>query len=206
MAVSNPGRDMNDDAMRRVIDLYHQRIEAEKQGQGGPHRHMAIGPASGQLINLLVRSLESPRILELGTSLGYSTIWLADAARATDGQVITVELEAEKYAHARDMAEQAGLAKWIEYRVGDALQLLADLNGPFDFVLVDHWKELYLPSFEAFRSKLAPGAIVVADNMIPRREDKEQAAYASAVRATPGMSSVLLPVGSGLEVSRYQPD
>ena len=132
MTMSFPEMDMSD-AMRRVIELYHQRIEAEKRGQGGPHRHMAIGPASGRLINLLVRSLESPQILELGTSLGYSTIWLADAARAAGGQVITMELEAEKSAYARDMAEQAGLAKWIDYRVGDALQLLAGEAGPFDF-------------------------------------------------------------------------
>lgn len=62
------------------------------------------------------------------------------------------------------------------------------------------------PSFEAFRSKPAPGAIVVADNMIPRREDKGQVAYAAVVRATPGMGSVLLPVGSGLEVSHYYPE
>lgn len=195
-----------DDAMRHVLELFHQRIQAEREGRGGPHRHMAVGPAAGRLINVLARSLKKPKILELGTSLGYSTIWLADAARAASGQVITMELEVEKSNLAHGMAEQAGLAEWVDYQVGDALTLLEALEGPFDFVLVDHWKDLYLPSFLAFRDKLAPGAIVVADNMLRGGTSGSQAEYAAAVRATPGMSSILLPVGSGLEVSRYQPE
>ncbi|WP_210725890.1 O-methyltransferase [Modicisalibacter radicis] len=109
----DPRLDM-DAAMRQTLALYHQRIEAERQGQGGPHRHMAVGPATGRLINLLAGSLDAPHILELGTSLGYSTIWLADAARATGGRVTTLELEAEKSASAREMAEQAGLARWVD--------------------------------------------------------------------------------------------
>ena len=204
MATFDPRLDM-DDAMHQTLALYHQRIDAERQGNGGPHRHMAVGPAAGRLINLLASSLDTPHILELGTSLGYSTIWLADAARTSGGRVTTVELEAEKSALAREMAEEAGLAEWVDYRVGDALELLDTLNGPFDFVLVDHWKDLYLPSFELFRNKLAPGAILVADNMIRGGGSSGQAEYAAAVRATPGMTSVLLPVGSGLEVSRYEP-
>lgn len=193
------------DAMRRTLERYHQRIDAERQGHGGPHRHMAVGPATGRLIHVLASGLETPRILELGTSLGYSTLWLADAARRTGGRVMTLELEAEKSALAREMAEQAGLSPWIDFQVGDALALLPTLEGPFDFVLVDHWKDLYLKSFELFLDKLAPGAILVADNMIRGGSTGGQAAYARAVRATPGMSSVLLPVGSGLEVSRFEP-
>ncbi|WP_432415393.1 O-methyltransferase [Chromohalobacter israelensis] len=204
MSTFDPRLDM-DDAMRHALGVYHQRIAAERQGQGGPHRHMAVGPATGRLINLLASSLDAPHILELGTSLGYSTLWLADAARATGGRVTTIELEAEKSALAKEMAEDAGLAEWVDYQVGDALTLLDSLDGPFDFVLVDHWKDLYLPSFEAFRDKLAPGAILVADNMIRGGGSGGQAEYAAAVRATPGMTSVLLPVGSGLEVSRYEP-
>ncbi|WP_262927340.1 O-methyltransferase [Phytohalomonas tamaricis] len=204
MSSTDPRLDM-DDAMWRTLNLYHQRIDAERQGSGGPHRHMAVGPAAGRLINLLASSLDAPQILELGTSLGYSTIWLADAARATGGKVITMELETEKSALAKEMAEKAGLADWVDYQVGDALKLLDILDGPFDFVLIDHWKDLYLPSFEALLGKLAPGAILVADNMIRGGRSGGQTAYAAAVRATPGMTSVLLPVGSGLEVSRYEP-
>ena len=116
----------------------------------------------------------------------------------------TVELAAHKSAAAREMAERAGLADWIDFRVGDAVEMIGAMPAGIDFVLVDLWTDLYLPCFDAFLPKLNPGAILVADNMIyPGGENVER--YARAVRATPGMTSVLLPVGSGLEVSRYEP-
>ena len=89
--------------------------------------------------------------------------------------------------------------------VGDAVEMIASLQDGIDFVLLDLWKDLYVPCLEAFYPKLNPGAIVVADNMIwPGGKNVDL--YAAAVRARPGMTSVLLPVGSGLEISRYVPD
>ncbi|WP_454691582.1 O-methyltransferase [Achromobacter aloeverae] len=164
----------------------------------------AIGPETGQLMNILVKSLEAPIILELGTSFGYSGIWLAEAARATGGRLITMELHAYKSEYAQDMARRAGLAEAIDFRIGDAVQMIGQLSGKVDFVFVDLWKDLYVPCLEAFYPKLNPGAIVVADNMIrPGNEDVR--AYGRAIRAKPGISSVLLPVGSGIEVSRFTP-
>jgi hypothetical protein len=101
------------------------------------------------------------------------------------------------------MAAKAGLADYIDFRVGDAVKMIAGLEIGVDFVLLDLWKDLYLPCFEAFYPKLNPGAIVVADNMRPNNE--AILPYGRAVRATPGMASVLLPVGSGIELSRYEP-
>lgn len=94
------------------------------------------------------------------------------------------------------------MAGHVEFRVGDALDLIAGLSGTIDFVLLDLWKDLYVPCLEAFYPRLAPGAIIVADNIVrPGGEDVER--YVRAVRAKPGISSVLLPVGSGIEVSRF---
>lgn len=204
-----------DGTIEAVLAAYHERMR-EEQSQprdlppggrdGGQDQRMrAVGPDSGRLLNILARSLEAPTILELGTSFGYSGIWLAEAARASGGRLITMELHGYKSAHAREMSAKAGLDGHVEFKVGDAVRMIAELPGKVDFVLVDLWKDLYLPCLEAFYPKLNAGAIVVADNMVrPGNDDVKR--YAAAIRALPGISSVLLPVGSGLEVSRYQPE
>ncbi|KDU97395.1 methyltransferase [Komagataeibacter rhaeticus] len=203
-----------DDRMMAVLDLYHERMRAERSqprveppgGRDGGHdqRMRAIGPETGQLLNILARSLERPRMLELGTSFGYSTLWLADAARATGGRLTTMELHGYKSAHARQMAARAGLDAWTDFRVGDAVRMIGELGEKVDFVFVDLWKDLYLPCLEAFYPRLSPGAIIVADNMIrPGTDDVKR--YARAIRALPGMSSIMLPVGTGIEVSRFLP-
>jgi predicted O-methyltransferase YrrM len=93
----------------------------------------------------------------------------------------------------------------VEFRIGDALDSLRALTGPFDFVLIDLWKDLYVPVFELLHPKLAPGAIIVADNMLHPESARPHAnAYRERVRAAAGMSTVLLGVGNGLEVSRYR--
>lgn len=202
-----------DDKIIEVLNDYHERIREERnrpreaspgERDGGQDRFMAVGPNTGQLINVLARSLKAPTILELGTSFGYSGIWLAEAARTSGGRLITMERYEHKSAFAREMAKKAGLADCIDFKVGDAVQMIGEMPGGFDFVLVDLWKDLYVPCLEAFYPKLNPGAIIVADNMLSSREPGVKA-YAKAIRAKPGMTSVLLPVGSGIEVSRFEP-
>ncbi|AAW60312.1 O-methyltransferase [Gluconobacter oxydans] len=189
-----------DDRVAQVLELYHERLQAEREERNaGIHRpnserFLAVGRRTGQLIS----------ILELGTSYGYSTIWLAEAARTAGGRLVTMELEPHKIAYARDMAERAGLADYVDFRHGDALSLIGRMDDGIDFVLMDLWKDLYVPCLEAVLPKLAPGAIIVADNMrVPGGEDARK--YQQAVRAIPHMLSVPLPVGTGLEVSRYLP-
>jgi predicted O-methyltransferase YrrM len=202
-----------DEKMQTVLDAYHARMreeEAMREGQGPrgegwrDRSLLAVGPETGRLINIVARRLEAPTMLELGTSYGYSGIWLGDAARASGGRLITMELQQYKSDHAREMATRAGLADFIDFRVGDAVAMIEQLPHGIDFVLVDLWKDLYVPCLEAFYPKLNPGAIVVADNML-RPGGEEVQAYARAIRAKPGMTSVLLPVGTGIEISRFEP-
>jgi predicted O-methyltransferase YrrM len=168
---------------------------------------LPIGIATATLINILIKESKCRKLLEVGTSYGYSTLWLAEAARATEGQLVTLELQAAKAEHARAQIARAGLAEQVEFRIGDALATLKDLTGPFDFVLIDLWKHLYVPVFDLVYPKLAPGAIIVADNMItPEGARADAIAYRRHVRAARQMTSVLLPVGSGIEVSRFQAD
>lgn len=199
-----------DAAVARVFADYDQRFAEEAAGRAGGRRlgsddrSLAIGAEAGALLDLLVRALAPKRILEIGTSNGYSTLWLAAAARDTGGKVITLEQIAKKQAYARAALEKAGVAGAVEFHNGDALELLKSLPGPFDFVLLDLWKDLYVPCLDLFYPKLAPGAVIVADNMIfPRGAQAEAEAYRRAVRAKPDMQSLLLPVGQGLELSRY---
>jgi predicted O-methyltransferase YrrM len=207
-----------DEKITAVLDAYHERIRQEEEGYGvtpGGNAHerrdqvlLPVGPDTGRLINIIVKSLDAPNILELGTSYGYSGIWLAEAARATRGRVTTVELADYKAEYARDMAAKAGLSDYIDFKVGDALGIIDALpprsKSGIDFVLLDLWKDMYVPCLEAFLPKLIPGAIIVADNMITPGGDNVKA-YGRAVRATLGMTSILLPVGAGLEVSVYEP-
>ncbi|MFG1412053.1 DUF1442 domain-containing protein [Xanthobacter sp. VTT E-85241] len=201
-----------DQTVSAVLDTYHEMIKEERSrprepapdaaDRGNDHRLLAVGPQTGQLLNILARSLKAPTILELGTSFGYSGIWLAEAARATGGRLITMELYQHKSAFARDMAQKAGLSDHIDFKVGDAVQMIRELPDGIDFVLVDLWKDLYVPCLEAFYPKLNAGAIIVADNIRTDRADVMD--YVRAIRAKPGMTSIMLPVGQGLEVSRFK--
>ena len=204
-----------DDKVKAVLKSYHARMRDEEKIMRAPLATgtgdwrdkvlLAVGPDTGRLINILARSLKAPTILELGTSYGYSGIWLAEAARATGGRLITMELQDYKSNRAHEMASQAGLADHVDFKVGDAVQMISELPAGIDFVLVDLWKDLYVPCLKAFYLMLNPGAIIVADNM-PRPAHEEVKQYAKAVRALPGMTSVLLPVGSGIEISRFEPN
>lgn len=202
-----------DQAVRQVLDEYAERAEKERAmienaRQGGvsfgiDDLLLWVGPVAGRLLNTLAKGAGAKRLLELGTSYGYSTIWLAEAARASGGRVVSCDVAPAKQAYAREQLQRAGLAEHVELRTGDALEIIPTLEPGIDFVLVDLWKDLYVPCLERFLPKLAPGAIVVADNMLQPVQAKADAlAYRRAIRATPGMTSVLLSVGSGLEVSR----
>ena len=166
---------------------------------------LPVGRATGSFMNLLIRESGARRILEVGSSYGYSTVWLAEAARAVGGKVTSLELRAAKTEYATSQLARASLEDRVEFRIGDAVSSLGDLTGPFDFVLIDLWKDLYVPVFERLYPKLAPGALVVADNMLEPESARTHAqAYRERVRATPAMTSILLVVGNGIELSRYR--
>lgn len=146
------------------------------------------------------------RILELGTSYGYSTLFLADAARQVGAQVVTMELAGYKQDYARNMLAKAGLADHVDWRCGDALELLGKDaeagSAAWDFVLLDIWKEVYLPRFQAFHPRLSEEAVVCSDNMIEPASARDSVRlYRAAVRACPDMQTALLSVGQGIELS-----
>jgi len=161
-------------------------------------------PPAGALVNLLAREAMAGIMLELGSGCGYYTLCLADAARDTGGRVIAIEEDPEKASIAMGMLQRAQLMDHVEFRVGDVLGLLEQLEERVDFALIGGARELYVPCFELLSSRLTSGAMVVADHMIfPDRDLAESERYRRRVRSGGDFESLLLPVGAGLEVARY---
>jgi predicted O-methyltransferase YrrM len=188
-----------DDRVRRVL----ARMEAEdahEQEAGLPpsQRSLAVGPESGRLLFALVAPNAGCEVLEIGGSRGYSTIWLAAAARILGGRVVSLETDAAKADAWRANIADAGLDEWTELVVGDAKETLPRLEDGFDVVFLDAWKDDYEAYFDLVRGKLDPGGVVVADNVFSNDVVK---AYAAARQADPTLVSVTVGVGYGLEVT-----
>ena len=164
-----------------------------------PRRMLNITPDTGRFLWILARAARARRILEVGTSNAYSTIWLADAARATGGRVITLERDSNKVRLARENLERAGVAQWAEVREGPAADALAALPGPFDLVFLDADRASYRAYLELAVPRLVPGGLLVADNVVSHRAELED--FLARVKEHPELLSVTLPVGKGEEVA-----
>nr|MDT0525794.1 class I SAM-dependent methyltransferase [Streptomyces sp. DSM 41633] len=127
--------------------------------------YMPVTPEAGRLLYSLVRATKPAIIVEFGMSFGLSALHLASAVRDNgSGRVYTTELSATKIASAKQTFAETGLDDVITVLEGDALETLKSVTGDIGFVLLDGWKELYLPVLELLEPQLIPGALVVADN------------------------------------------
>ena len=190
---------MLDNRVRAVLE----RLEAEdarERDAGLPlaERSLAVGPEAGRVLFALVAPNAGCEVLEVGGSRGYSTIWLAAAARILGGRVVSLEHDPRKIEAWRQNIADAGLEEWTELVEGDALEMLAALEDGFDIVFIDAWKDDYEGYFELARTKLEPGGVVVADNVTTSDAVR---AYAAARQADPTLVSVTVPIGHGLELT-----
>jgi predicted O-methyltransferase YrrM len=127
--------------------------------------YLPVTPDAGRLLYALVRASRPATVVEFGMSLGISAIHLAAAVRDNGrGHVVTTELSAVKVAAAKATFAQTGLDEFITVLEGDALTTLPTMSGPVDFVLLDGWKELYVPVIKLLEPRLSPGTLIVADN------------------------------------------
>ena len=126
--------------------------------------YIAISRNQGQFLYDLLIQKQAKHIVEFGTSFGISTLYLAAAAKATGGKVITSELLAEKCRIAADNFKEAGLSHWIDLREGDALKTLKDVEDGIDFLLLDGWNDLYLPLLKILEPKFKKGTLIYTDN------------------------------------------
>jgi predicted O-methyltransferase YrrM len=189
--------------------LHQLLTELEKAGR----RHDAQEPdnarkmlnleqATAHLLSIMVRSSRRTRLLEIGTSNGYSTIWLAWAARSIGGQVISIDRDEHKLALADANLRQAGLRDVVELICGDATQVVADLPGPFDFVFFDSDRLSALSQLALLLPKLTADVLLLADNALSHSQ--EIAAYLSAVQALPQFDHLVIPIGKGLSMAYRQ--
>ncbi len=135
---------------------------ADQRAAGMPA--IEVAPLSGKLLNLLARIAGARRVLEIGTLGGYSTIWLARAL-AEDGQLITIEAEPAHAEVARRSIERAGVGDRVEIRVGRAVDVLPEIDGPFDLIFIDADKESNTLYLDAAARLGRPGAVIVVDNI-----------------------------------------
>ena len=161
---------------------------------------VALEPVKAEFCHMLCRALRATRVVEVGTSYGVSTLYLADAVRANGGgTVIATEHEADKAAFARTSFAEAGVSEFIDLREGDLRETLKVIEGPADFVLMDIWTEMCRPAMELIGPHLRPGAMVVADNTASfRYAYRFFFEYVNDPRH--GLKTMTLPFDGGLEV------
>src|SRR5512132_2540318 len=191
---------MLEERVRSVL----QRLEAEdaaerERGLPAAERSRAVARTTGQFLFALVAPQLDCEVLEVGGSRGYSTIWLAAGVRTLGGRVLSLEHDAEKCEAWRRNIAEAGLEDWAELLEGDAFTTLQAIDEPFDVVFLDAEKEDYERLFELALSRLEPGAVVVADNVLSHVETL--GAYSAARQADATLVSVTVPLDRGLEVS-----
>jgi predicted O-methyltransferase YrrM len=149
----------------------------------------------------LCRALNARRIVEAGTSFGVSTLYLAAAVRDNGGGVVIgTEYEPSKVSAARRHFSEAGLSAYIDLRAGDIRETLRNIEGPVDFLLLDIWTPLALPTLELVAPKMRPGAVVIADNTANRRADYSDL-FSYLETASNGFTTMTLPFDGGLEMS-----
>ena len=191
---------MLDDRVRAVLT----RLEAEdadERARNVPREQRArqVARTTGQFLFAYVAPQTDCEVLEIGGSRGYSTIWLAAGVRNLGGRVLSLENDPAKIEAWRSNIDEAGLSDWAELVEGDAFETLRRIDDVFDVVFLDAEKEQYEALFAEARTKLEPGAVVIADNV--RSHADPLAAYSKARQSDPLLESVTVPLDRGLEIS-----
>jgi len=164
-----------------------------------PKRLLNITRDTGRLLWIIVRAMNAKRILEVGTSNAFSTVWLADAARSTNGRVTTLEINPDKVALARANLATAKLDRLVEIIQGNATETLVAIPGPFDIVFLDADRPSYLTYLELVVPKLRPGGLLIADNVTSHPQELQD--YLARVKSHPQLFSVTVPIGNGEEIA-----
>lgn len=188
---------MNPELRRFLEQLFRYGRAHDAELHDRRERFRNVEPETAQMLAVLVRATGAQRVLELGTSNGYSTLWLADAVAPTGGQVTTVEIDEERAAMAEENFARAGLAARIDLRVADAADVLAGSpDDAWDFVFLDAERDQYVAYWrELVRTLSLPGLLAV-DNVLSHAQELIE--FRELVENESGIVSALVAIGAGV--------
>ncbi len=187
-----------DSQLATLLDgLYRSGREHDARQADRLDRLRNVEPDTARLLAVLIRALAPRRLLELGTSNGYSTLWLADAARAVGGALTSVEIDPARVAQARENLSTAGLQEHVELRRADAGAVLAaDDDDAWEFIFLDAERPAYSGYWPDLVRVLAPGGLLAVDNVISHAD--QVAEFRALVSGDARVSEALAPTGAGL--------
>jgi len=181
------------------MNLTYQQVLQEIEARADERDWPIIGPEKGALLVQLIQQHQPKRVLELGALVGYSSTLMA-VNLPEGGEIVSIEIDHDNAETARETQRRAGVADRCRVVEGPALKMIQTLDGPWDFVFIDAAKEQYLNYLQAVEPFLAPGAVIVADNVKAFARDIRP--YLDYVRTSPDYRSSYHDFGrDGMEVS-----
>jgi predicted O-methyltransferase YrrM len=186
-----------DDGLAAVLEELHRHGTEHDAGQADRlERLRNVEPDTAEVLALLVRAAGVRRLLEIGTSNGYSTLWLADAVRSTGGRMLSVEIEPERTAMAAQNLDRAGLRDLVELRVEDAAVTLREsADGAWDMIFLDAERPFYASYWPDLVRVLRPGGLLAVDNVLSHAEQVRD--FRALVHSDERVSEALVPTGAG---------
>lgn len=159
-----------------------------------------IPPETGQFLNNLIKECKYKTVLEVGTSNGYSGIWLAEALKSTNGHLYTIEShKRDRYYLAQKNFKKSGLSKYITQILGHAPQAIPKTPRHFDMAFFDATKEEYLSYFNAIKNRIKKGGAIAADNIYSHKDQMRN--FLKIIKSDKNWASFELPLGGGLLLS-----
>src|ERR1700732_3023261 len=190
---------MNPRLAELLAEIEQRGVENDKSETHPSRRMLNLERDTARLLSIRARSGRRRRVLEVGTSNGYSTIWLASAVADAGGRVVSIDRNAEKQAMALENLRRAGLADSVDLRLGEASAVVDELSGPFDLVFFDGDRTSAPEQLGLLLPKLARAVLVLADNVLSH--PREIARYLAAVGKLEGFDHVVVPIGKGLSLA-----
>ncbi len=187
---------MNEQVAAVLDELHRYGVEHDATKPDRLDRLRNLEPDTARLLSVLVRATRATAVLELGTSNGYSTVWLADAVTATGGRLTTVEIDPARSARAAANLNRAGLRSNVELRVQDAAETVRDsADDAWDMIFLDAERPAYTTYWPDLRRALKPGGLLAVDNAISHADQLTE--FRALVRETPEVTEALAPTGAG---------